>query len=171
MTAKDFASGTVAPLNIRFNKPATGRPRTVITQVSPVRSRSQAPGSGTDDVPPKFTVKVRSVILTEVVIGKSGGSAFGPVRLVMSNSPALPGKIRSQERTATGNRADVTASVASMTTRSPSRRCGKSESVTLNGVRMLPDPTGIPEVGLKLPVKVALTGIGFVPPIGIAVPL
>ena len=168
---KHFAALTLPLLKIRFNKPAAGLTRAIVRQTNTVNRRSQAPGSGTGAVPPKSTVRVRSVKLTELVMGKSGGSALGPVRLEMSNWPALPGKIKSQERTATGNVALVEASVASITTRSPSNKCGESESVTLNGARMLPEPTGSPVVGLKRPVRVALIGIGFVPPIGIAVPL
>jgi len=72
---------------MRFKRFAAGLARVTVAPSNTVTIRSHVAGSGTGVVPPKSTLKVRSVRLTELVIGKSGGSAFGPVRLVMSNCP------------------------------------------------------------------------------------
>lgn len=158
-------------LKIAFKAQPSLVSRSARRQKSPAIKSVQVPGSGvTLVVPPKSTVNVRSESVTVVEIGKSGGSEFGPVRFKMSNSPALPGKIASQESTATGY--VVVPETASITALSPSTNVGEPESVAVNVESIVADPELVDTaVGLNVPVNVAPVGVGFVPPIGIAVPL
>src|ERR1017187_7580747 len=67
---------------------------------SPSGDRLKYPDPGPKVVllpPTKCTTRLRLDRFNSVRIGKVGGAAFGPDRFTMSNWPALPGKVTSQE--------------------------------------------------------------------------